>query len=76
MAKSRVAYLYMVMAHQGESGLSSTAVEHHRGAAGTLARSRTYVWVVKGKNLARERKRLEKQQMVILRESQLTVCPP
>ena len=87
MAKSRVAYLYMVMAHQGESGLSSTAVEHHRGAAGTLARSRTYVWVVKGNNLAkqvvstcpkciRERKRLEKQQMGMLRESQLTVCPP
>ena len=87
MPKSRVAFLYMTMAHEGESGLSNTAVEHHRGVAGTLARSRTYVWVVKGKLLAktivnacpkcrRERKRLEKQQMGMMRETQLSVCPP
>ena len=78
MPNSRVAFLYMTLAHQGESGLSNTAVEHHRSAVGTLARSRTYVWVVKGKNLAKqvinmcpkckiERKRLETQQMGMLR---------
>ena len=41
MPGSRVAYLYMAMAHEGESGLSNTAVEHHRDAVGTLARSRS-----------------------------------
>ena len=35
MPKSRVAYLYMMLAHRGESGLSRTAVEHHRGVSGT-----------------------------------------
>ena len=87
MPSCRIAYLYMVMAHEGESGLSNTAVEHHRDAVGTLARSRSYVWVVKGKNLAkkivnnctkcrRERRRLETQQMGMLKEAQLTVSPP
>ena len=87
MPSCRVAYLYMVMAHEGESGLSNTAVEHHRDAVGTLARSRSYVWVVKGKNLARkivnncpkcrrEQRRLESQQMGMLKEAQLTVSPP
>ena len=62
-------------------------MEHHRAAVGTLARSRSYVWVVKGKNLAkkfvqqcpkcrRERRRLETQQMGMLKEAQLTVSPP
>ena len=87
MPKSRVAYLYMMLAHRGESGLSGTAVEHHRGVSGTLARSRTYVWIVRGKNLAkqivskcpqciRDRKCLFKQQMGMMREAQLFVCPP
>ena len=87
MPGSRVAYLYMAMAHEGESGLSNTAVEHHRDAVGTLARSRSYVWVVKGKNLAkrivsscvkckREQKKLESQQMGMLKEAQLTISPP
>ena len=87
MPGSQVAYLYMLMAHHGESGLSNTAVEHHRGATGTLARSRTYVWVVRGKDLAKkivkncpkcriERRRLQAQQMGLLKENQLTVCPP
>ena len=87
MPDTRVAYLYMNLAHQSESGLSGTAVEHHRSATGTLARSRSYVWVVRGKNLAKqivnncpkcrkEKKRLEAQQMGMLKEAQLTVCPP
>ena len=54
MSNSRVAYLYMYLAHQSECGLSNTPVEHHRSAVGTLARSRTYVWVVKGKQLAKK----------------------
>ena len=87
MPETRVAYLYMVLAHQSGSGLSDLVVEDHRSAAGTLARSRSYVWVVRGKNLAksvvsscpkcrREKKRLESQQMGMLKEAQLSVCPP
>ena len=87
MPDTRVAFLYMYLAHQSESGLSGTTVEHHRSATGTLARSRSYVWIVRGKNLAkqvvnncnmckREKRRLEVQQMGMLKEAQLTVCPP
>ena len=55
---TRVAYLYMNLTHQSESGLSNTAVEHHRSAVGTLARSRTERrrglrhsrWVCSGRN--------------------------
>jgi hypothetical protein len=87
MPHSRIAYLYMVMSHERECGLSDTSVEHHRAAVGTLARSRSYVWIIKGKALAkkvvsqcmvcrRERKMREKQQMGLLKEEHLTVCPP
>ena len=87
MPHTRLAYLYMSMAHESESGLTNTAVEHHRAAVGTLARSRTYVWIVKGKSLAkqiafncpkcrRERKRMESQLMGMLQEAHLTVSPP
>ena len=87
MPHTRTAYLYMNMAHRSESGLSNTAVEHHRAAVGTLARSRTYVWVVRGKALAkqvvkncfvcrRERKRMESQLMGMMQEAHLTVSPP
>ena len=87
MNDTRVAYLYMVLAHEKESGLSNLSVEHHRGVVGTLARSCTYVWIVKGRSLAkkvvskcvvcrRERKLLESQQMGVLKEQHLTVCPP
>ena len=87
MNDTRVAYLYMVLAHEKESGLSNLSVEHHRGYVGTLARSCTYVWIVKGRSLAkkvvskcvvcrRERKLLESQQMGVLKEQHLTVCPP
>ena len=87
MPKSRVVYLYMVMPHEMDCGLSDTSLEHHRAAVGTLARSRSYVWIIKGKALAkrvvsqcvvcrRERKMREKQQMGLLREEHLTVCPP
>merc|ERR1712101_82571 len=81
MPESRIAYLYMVYAHCGEFGLV------HRGAVSTLARSRRYVWVVKGKDLARrvvrscakrslDRKQLLQQQMSLIKDEQLTVAPP
>merc|ERR1712101_84989 len=81
MPESRIAYLYMVYAHSGEFGLV------HRGAVSTLARSRRYVWIVKGKNLARkvvrscakcslERKQLLQQQMSLIKDEQLQVAPP
>ena len=81
MAKSRVAYLFMVEAHCGEFGLI------HRSAVATLARSRRKVWVVKGKDLARrvvsscprcdrERKVMLVQQMADIKEESLTVSPP
>ena len=86
MPSNRVAYLYMMMAHEYD-GQNKLSVENHRAAVGTLARSRNYVWIVKGKQLAkkivnscvackRERKKLEMQQMGMLREEHLTVCPP
>ena len=54
MPHTRVAYLYMVTSHMRESGLSDLSVEHHRSAVGTLARSRTYVWITRGKALAKK----------------------
>ena len=81
MNNTRVAYLFMVHAHRGEFGLV------HRSAVATLARSRTKVWIVKGRNLARkvvndcqrctrDRKELLIQQMADLKPESLTVSPP
>ena len=81
MPESRVAYLFMVHAHRGEFGYT------HRSVMSTLARSRNYVWVVKGRQLAkkvvnecamcdRTRKELLMQQMADVREETLTVSPP
>ena len=72
MPTSRVAYLYMVLAHEYD-GQNKLSVHNHRAAVGTLARSRNYVWIVKGKQLAnkvvnncfackRERKKLEEEE--------------
>ena len=81
MPESRSAYLYMVQAHCGEFGLV------HRSAVSTLARSRKKVWIVKGRLLAKkvvnrcpkcnkDKKELMVQQMVDIKEEQLTVAPP
>ena len=81
MPESRIAFLYMVYAHCGEFG------HIHRSVLSTLARSRNYVWVVKGRQLAkrvvrqcpkcdRERKELLMQQMGEIKSEQLTVSPP
>ena len=81
MPSSRVASLYMWRAHVGFTGLL------HRSVAQTLAKSRSWVWIVKGKDLAKkicrkcmecrkERKVLLKQQMGKVREETVTMCPP
>ena len=81
MAGTRVAYLYMVRAHEGEFGMV------HRSIAETLARSREKVWIVKARNLAkqvcstcplcrRRNKILVGQRMSIIKEESLTVCSP
>ena len=81
MPSSRVASLYMWRAHVGFTGLL------HRSVAQTLAKSRSWVWIVKGKDLAKkicskcmecrkERKDLLKQQMGKVREETVTMCPP
>jgi hypothetical protein len=77
----RVAQLFMWRAHLGYSGL------FHISVAQTLAKSRSSVWIVKGKDLdkkvcwecmecARNRKKLASQQMALLREESLQCCPP
>ena len=59
----------------------------HRSVASTLAKSRSSVWIVSGKDLARRicsqcmvcrrnKKELASQQMALLREESLQVCPP
>ena len=81
MPSSRVAELFMWRAHNGYTGL------FHRSVAQTLAKSRTWAWIVKGKELAkkicfqcmecrRERKSLLTQQMGTVREETVTMCPP
>ena len=81
MPESRVSYLFMVYAHAGEFGLV------HRSAVATLARSRRFVWIVKGRNLARkvansclkcirDRKQLLVQQMADISQESLSVSPP
>ena len=80
MSNTRVAELFMWRAHVGYSGLL------HRSVVETLARSRSSVWIVKGKLLAKkicnqcmecrkERKKLMTQQIVKLREESSKVCP-
>ena len=81
MPESRVAYLFMMFSHCGEYGLV------HRSVVSTLARSRRYVWVVRGRDLARkivnscpqcdrDRKEMMVQQMSDIKAEQLTVAPP
>ena len=81
MPHSRVAELYMWRAHKGHSNLL------HRSVSETLSRSRSSVWIVKGKQLAkkicnscmecrRERKALLSQQMAELRTESSSICPP
>ena len=83
MPSSRVAELFMWRSHCGHSGL------FHRSVSETLSKSRSSVWIVKGKQLAkrvcaecmtcariRAKARVEFQQMSELKEESSTVCPP
>ena len=47
MPSTRAAFLYMMRAHCGDGDLV------HKSAVETLARSRSWVWITRGKNLAR-----------------------
>ena len=76
----------MWRAHLGFSGPKKCGL-FHRSVAATLAKSRTHVWIVKGKQLAKKicsqcmvckidkRKRLG-QQMAELKPESSIVCPP
>ena len=81
MPDSRSAFLYMYRAHCGDSNMA------HKNAVETLARSRTDVWIHKGKNLAKvicrncpicikNRKILSSQQMARLKPQALEICRP
>ena len=81
MATTRAAYLYMTRAHTGEHGTE------HKGIVETLARSRTSVWVHRGRDLAKricrncplcikEKKKLMGQQMALIKPERLVVCRP
>ena len=81
MASSRAAHLYVVRAHEGESG------SVHCSVAETLARCRVRVWIVRARDLCkkvvsgcmscRRRKiKLVGQQMGKVKEESLTVCRP
>ena len=81
MPQTRAAYLYMERAHCGEFDTE------HKSVAETLARSRTSVWIHKGRNLAKKvcqncpqciknKKKLCGQQMARIRPERLVVCRP
>ena len=81
MPSTRTAELFMWRAHLGYSGL------FHRSVAATLAKSRSSVWIVRGKDLAKRicrqcmtcrriRKQLASQQMALVRDESLQPCPP
>ena len=81
MSQSRAAYLYMERAHCGEFGTE------HKSVTETLARSRTSVWIHRGRDLAKKickncplcmknKKKLCGQQMAKIRPEGLVVCRP
>ena len=81
MPNTRAAYLFMMRAHCGDSDLV------HKSPVETLARSRSSVWIVRGKNLAKSiskncpmcvkmRKKLCGQQIARIKPQNLEVCRP
>ena len=71
----------MYQAHVGYSGL------FHRSTAQTVAKSRSRVWIVRAKDVAKrivnkcidcrkQKALLQGRQMAMLREEPLTPCPP
>ena len=80
-SKSRVAWLLMFLSHTEDTGMD------HRAAAATLAKSRTKAWILQGGKLAKKvcaacnycrlkLRKLETQQMAMVRDEQLQPCPP
>ena len=81
MPNTRAAYLFMMRAHCGSNDMV------HKSAVETLARSRSSVWIVRGKNLAKSiykncpmcikrRKELCCQQIAKIKPQNLEVCRP
>ena len=81
MPNTRAAALYMIRAHCGEANLV------HKGPVETLARSREWVWIVRGKNLSktvcsrcpiciRSKKKLCMQRMAQIKPQNVEICKP
>ena len=81
LPSTRAAFLYMMRAHCGDDNFL------HKSPVETLARSRTAVWIVRGKNLAKSlwkscpvcikrRKELCSQQIAMLKPESLAICRP
>ena len=81
MPSTRSAYLYMVREHCGDSDMV------HKSAVETLARTRSFVWIVRGKQLAKsvvrnctkcimERKEMSMQQIAKLKPENVEICKP
>ena len=81
MPGTRAAYLYMEREHCGKDDMV------HRSAVETLARTRSFVWITRGKNLARSvvkncpkcirsRKELASQQMAKIKPENVQMCKP
>ena len=81
MPNSRAAFLFMYRAHCGEYGTD------HKSVVETLARSRTSVWIHRGRDLAKkicrqcplcikDKKKMVGQQMARIRPERLVVCRP
>ena len=81
MPSSRAAYLYMVRAHCGDMDMV------HKSAVETLARTRHFVWIVRGKQLAktvckncplciRLRQETMVQQIAELKPESVQICKP
>ena len=81
MPHTRAAFLYMTRAHTNEHGTE------HKSLMETLARSRTSVWIHRGRDLAKrvsqtcplcinELKKLVEQQMAMIKPEKLGVCRP
>ena len=79
--KSRVAWLLMYRAHTEDTNLD------HRGVTATLVKSRTRAWIIQGRRLAKQirkicpycrlrSRQLQSQQMSLIKDEQLEPCPP
>ena len=81
MPSSRAAYLYVYREHCGVNDMV------HKSAVETLARTRAFVWIVRGKQLAKTvvrncpmciklRKETAMQQMAMLKPENVEICKP